>query len=70
VPQYLTVGYLLQQLQDLDPNLQIRLAINPDFPFAHFLGASIVISNGVVFIAEDGQEGYLPTGVSDLLSWA
>jgi hypothetical protein len=70
VPHDLTVGYLLQQLQDLDPNLKIRLAVNPDFPFAHFLGASIVISDGVVFIAEDGQEGYLPVGVSDLLSWA
>jgi hypothetical protein len=70
VPHDLTVGYLFSQLQDLDPNLRIRLAVNPDFPFAHFLGTSIVISDGLVYIAEDGQEGYLPTGVSDLLSWA
>lgn len=70
MPHDLTVGYLLSQLQDLDPNLKIRLAVNPDWPFAHFLGASIVISDGLVYIAEDGQEGYLPVGVSDLLSWA
>lgn len=69
MPQDLTVGYLLQQLQDLDPNLQVRLAVNPDFPFAHFLGASIVISGGAVFLAEDGQEGYLPAGVRDALAW-
>jgi hypothetical protein len=69
VPHDLTVGYLIQQLQDLDPNLRVRLAVNPDFPFAHFVGASIVISDGVVFIAEDGQEGYLPPGVRDALAW-
>lgn len=70
MPQDLTVGYLIQQLQNLDPNLRIRLAINPDFPFAHFLGTNLVIRDGLVYLAEDGQEGYLPTGVSDLLSWA
>lgn len=70
MPQDLTVGHLLSQLQDLDPNLRVRLAVNPDFPFAHFLGTSIVISDGVVFIAEDGQDGYLPTAVRSLLSWA
>jgi hypothetical protein len=69
VPQDLTVGYLLQQLQDLDPNLRVRIAVNPDFPFAHFL-TNVVISDGLVYLAEDGQEDYLPTGVSDLLSWA
>nr|WP_078877910.1 hypothetical protein [Streptomyces sp. 150FB] len=60
---------MLSQLHDLDPALPIRLAITPDRPFAHLVGASIVISNGVVFIAENGQEGYLPTGVRDLLAW-
>jgi len=70
VPQYLTVGYLLSQLQGLDPNLKIRLAVNPDWPFAHFLGASVVVSDGLVFIAEDGQEGYLPPEVRAALDWA
>jgi hypothetical protein len=70
VPHDLTVGYLLQQLQDLDPDLKIRLAVNPDFPFAHFLGTNVVISDGLVYLAEDGQEGYLPSGVTALLSWA
>ncbi|WP_405589772.1 hypothetical protein [Streptomyces sp. NBC_01190] len=69
MPHDLTVGYLLQQLQDLDPNLRIRLAVNPDWPFAHFLGASIIISDGLVYIAEDGQDGYLPPEVRDALAW-
>ncbi|MFB6603577.1 hypothetical protein ACFCXR_25935 [Streptomyces noursei] len=70
MPHYLTVGHLLSQLQDLDPNLPIRLAINPDFPFTHYLGAEVVVRNGSAFIADDGQEGYLPAAVSDALAWA
>jgi hypothetical protein len=70
VPHYLTVGHLLRQLQDLDPNLPIRLAINPDFPFTHYVGAKVVVQDGKAFIVDDGQEGYLPVAVSDALTWA
>lgn len=70
MPHYLTVGHLLRQLQDLDPNLPIRLAINPDFPFTHYVGAKVVVQGGKAFIVDDGQEGYLPVAVSDALTWA
>ncbi|MFK0132320.1 hypothetical protein ACIQRZ_18440 [Streptomyces rubiginosohelvolus] len=70
MPHYLTVGHLLRQLQDLDPSLPIRLAINPDFPFTHYLGAEIVVRDGKAFIADDGQKDYLPPSVSDALAWA
>lgn len=70
MPLHLTVGHLLGQLQDLDPSLPIRLAINPDWPFAHYVGTEVVVREGKAFIAEDGQEGYLPTAVSDALAWA
>lgn len=70
MPHYLTVGHLLRELQDLDPDLQIRLAINPDFPFTHYLGAEIVVRDGDAFIADDGQENYLPPSVSEALAWA
>ncbi|MER6382490.1 hypothetical protein [Streptomyces sp. NPDC001127] len=70
MPRYLTVGHLLRQLQGLDPNLPIRLAINPDFPFTHYLGAEVVVRDGKAFIADDGQEDYLPRAVSDTLAWA
>ncbi|MFI6948224.1 hypothetical protein [Streptomyces sp. NPDC050422] len=69
IPQHLTVGHLLRQLQELDPNLPIRLAINPDFPFAHYVGADVVVRGGKAFIADDGQEDYLPTVVSGALTW-
>ncbi|WLQ68875.1 hypothetical protein OG279_07805 [Streptomyces sp. NBC_01201] len=66
----MTVGHLLRQLEGLDLNLPIRLAINPDFPFAHYVGADVVVRDGMAFIADDGQEGYLPGGACDALSWA
>jgi hypothetical protein len=69
VPHYLTVGHLLRQLQNLDPNLPIRLAVNPDWPFTHYLGTDVVVRDGVAFIADDGQESYLPPAVRGALSW-
>ncbi|NEA37692.1 hypothetical protein G3I76_07825 [Streptomyces sp. SID11233] len=70
MPYYLTVGHLLGQLQSLDPNMPIRLAINPDWPFTHYLATDVVVRDGVAFIADDGQEDYLPAAVRDALSWA
>ncbi|MFI9273976.1 hypothetical protein ACIGXM_25195 [Kitasatospora sp. NPDC052896] len=69
MPQYLTVGHLLRQLQNIDPGLPIRLAVNPDWPFTHYVGADIVVQDGDAFIADDGQEGYLPPAVRDALTW-
>ncbi|WP_330173500.1 hypothetical protein OG875_07875 [Streptomyces sp. NBC_01498] len=65
-----TVGYLLQQLQRLDDALPIRLAVNPDFPFAHYAGADVVVRDGKAYSADDGQKGYLPTEVATVLDWA
>ncbi|WP_371602259.1 hypothetical protein [Streptomyces sp. NBC_01220] len=69
ISQHLTIGRLLHQIQGLDPNLPIRLAINPDFPFTHYVGNEVVVRDGKAYIADDGQEDYLPTAVSDALAW-
>ncbi|MFG2919047.1 hypothetical protein ACGF0D_39985 [Kitasatospora sp. NPDC048298] len=70
MPQYLTVAHLIAQLQDLDPNLHVRLAVNPDWPFSHLPAGTVVVHDGVVYLPEDGQEGYLPTAVREELAWA
>ncbi|MGW9715131.1 hypothetical protein ACWGUJ_29105 [Streptomyces albidoflavus] len=70
MPQYLTVGHLLRQLQGLDPNLPIRLAVNPNFPFAHFVGVEVVVGDGKAYIADDGQEDYLPTSARNAFDWS
>ncbi|MCX4751233.1 hypothetical protein OG455_38010 [Kitasatospora sp. NBC_01287] len=70
MPEYFTVGHLLAQLQNVDPNLRLRLAVNPDWPFAHYIGTDVIVRDGMAFIAEDGQEGYLPTSVREELAWS
>ncbi|WP_405361883.1 hypothetical protein OG535_29020 [Kitasatospora sp. NBC_00085] len=70
MPQYLTIRDLLAQLQHLDPDLRVRLAVNPDFPFAHYVGTDVVVHDGIAYIGEDGQDGYLPPAVRDHLTWA
>jgi hypothetical protein len=70
VPASFTVRNLISQLENLDPNLRIRLAVNPDFPFAYFVGAEVVVHNGLAYIGEDGQDGYLPPAVREHLAWA
>lgn len=69
MPHRLTVGQMLRQLQELDPNLPIRLAVNPDFPFAHYVGVEVIVRAGTAFIADDGQEDYLPAAAGDALNW-
>ncbi|MEE1786930.1 hypothetical protein PUR71_29095 [Streptomyces sp. SP17BM10] len=70
MPQYFTVRDLLAQLQNLDPNLRVRLAVNPDWPFAHYVGTDVVVHDGIAYIGEDGQDGYLPPAVREHLAWA
>jgi hypothetical protein len=69
VPRSLTVGDLLHQLRDLDPTLQVRLAVNPDWPFTHHLGQYAAIHDGTVYLADDGQQDHLPPQVREALNW-
>jgi hypothetical protein len=69
VSQHLTVGQLLDALQGLDRDAPVRAAVNPDFPFAHHLNDTVQISDGVVYLADNGQHDYLPTFVSVALDW-
>jgi len=68
MPRPLTVGQLIHQLQTLDPDLPVRLAINPDWPFSHHIG-TVTEAAGTAYIAEDGQEDYLPTTARTALNW-
>jgi hypothetical protein len=58
----------IDHLEELDADLPVRLAVNPDWPFSHYAGR-VLNADGTAFIAEDGQEGYLPRTVSTLLDW-
>jgi hypothetical protein len=70
----MTVGDLTDRLAAFDPDVPVRLAINPYFPMAHGV-ADIVVSTDaqgqpVVFLAETGEQlGYLPPDIAVCLGW-
>lgn len=69
----LTVGQLIHQLQTLDQDQPVFLAINPDWPFAHRISQALAVTDGpasAVYIADNGQEGYLPSAVRTELDWS
>ncbi|WP_353946488.1 hypothetical protein ABII15_36050 [Streptomyces sp. HUAS MG91] len=74
MPKIITVGQLLHQLQTLDPDLPVYLAVNPDWPYVHRIGRLAedrqALGNGAVYIAEDGQEDVLPPDVRAQLGWS
>ncbi len=71
--QHLTVGQLLDALQDLARDVgrdaPVRAAVNPDFPFAHHLSDTLQIHDGIVYLADNGQHDYLPTIVTVAFNW-
>lgn len=73
LPKTLTVGQLIRQLQIMDPDLPVYLAVNPDWPFAHRIASAVedrpAFGAGAVYIAEDGQHEVLSPNVRTQLNW-
>ncbi|WP_165983981.1 hypothetical protein [Streptomyces sp. YIM 98790] len=69
----LTVRELIQRLNACNPDAVVRLAVNPFFPFSHFLGEVVEGTEdgggAAVFLGEAGQQGYLPLPVAQALTW-
>ena len=65
----MTVSQLMEILQDLDPDTEVRLATQPSWPFEHEL-AEVGITDDVVYLAEGSQVGYLPSAIADGLGWS
>ncbi|WP_030611620.1 hypothetical protein [Streptomyces sclerotialus] len=73
MPNTLTVGQLIRQLQTTDPELPVYLGVNPDWPYAHHIARVVALTEaerGAVYLAEDGQAGVLPPAVRTELTWA
>ncbi|MFF4285636.1 hypothetical protein ACFY0R_09950 [Streptomyces sp. NPDC001633] len=68
-----TVAQLIERLSTCNPDAVVRLAIAPDFPFAHYLGRVVEGRDEdgaeAIFLAEGGQQYYLPFPVAAALSW-
>ncbi|MEC4019688.1 hypothetical protein [Streptomyces sp. H27-D2] len=69
----ITVGEFIDRLSAYDRDAVLRLAINPHFPMAHRVGDLIEATDAagrpVVFLAETGQQDYLPPTVAQALTW-
>ncbi|CAM5324106.1 hypothetical protein SAVIM338S_00810 [Streptomyces avidinii] len=64
---------IIEHLSRYAPGTPVRMAINPEFPYAHTLGA-IVLGMGhdgrpVIYIGEAGQAGFLPALTAQELGW-
>lgn len=62
---------LIDALDNMDPEAEVRLAIQPNYPFSHYINRwdPVVEDNDIVYIAEGGQESYLPGSVRGQLGW-
>ncbi|KUH35500.1 MULTISPECIES: hypothetical protein [Streptomyces] len=72
----MTVRDLISRLAALDPDVPVRLAINPFCPMAHRLADVLVAADldghPTVYLSEDPdavQYGYLPRPVAEALAW-
>lgn len=62
------VSDLIELLEGMDPDAEVRLAIQPRYPFEHHID-SVEESDGVVYVSEGGHRGYLPGEAREALGW-
>lgn len=69
MPRHMTVGEPIATLQTFDEDAPVALAFQPEWPFEHRIGTVTEDPDGTVWIAEGGQEGYLPELAREALGW-
>lgn len=71
----MTVEMLMEILEDLDPDTEIRIAVQPNWPFEHCIEeTSAVIEDEeegtrILYLAAGNQIGYLSDNVREELDW-
>jgi len=81
----MTVGELIGELEQFDEDAEVRLAMQPSWPFEYSIGQVVSgadahddpddepdierVMDGFVYIAEERQVRYLPGAVKNLLGW-
>ena len=74
----LTVRQLIDELEDCDPEAEVRLATQPSWPFEWSLssrepGPAVQVDledQPVVYLVEGEQLGYLPGSIAEELGWS
>jgi hypothetical protein len=64
----MTVEELIEELEQLDPEAEVRWASQPSWPFEYDC-AGVQEVEGKVWLIEGKQLGYLPGEVKDSIGW-
>ena len=69
----MTVEELIAELEQLPPHAEVRLAMQPAWPFEYAIGAvtaSLPLPEGdAVYLVEGPQLGYLPEEAAEEIGW-
>jgi len=73
----MTVDELRGQLEDMPGEAEVRLAMQPSWPFEYSIDQILFVEkvedegrmDDVVYLSEGGQIGYLPGDVKEELGW-
>lgn len=71
----MTVGELIDILEDLPEDAEVRLAMQPSYPFEYSISDLVTVAPmhdgdpGRVYLAEGRQLNYLPGDARDELGW-
>ena len=67
----MTVGELRAELEQYDDNVNVRLAMQPAWPFEYSIGYDLAFDqeNQILYIPEGQQLDYLPGEIRDQLGW-
>ena len=67
------VDELRELLEEMDDDMEVRFAGQPNWPFEYSInGAFVSLSpnkDGIIYLAEGRQLGYLPDNVVEGLCW-
>lgn len=64
-----TVEMLIEELQEMNPDAEVRLAFQKRYPLEYTLGDVATARDGVVYIGEGTQVGYLNEEGTEVLDW-
>lgn len=65
----MTVEELIEVLEEFNPEAEVRIASQPNWPMEYDL-ADVEATGDVVYVAEGGQLGYLPHEAAVAVGWS
>lgn len=65
----MTVEQLIELLEEFNPEAEVRIASQPNWPMEYEL-ADVEATAEVVYVSEGGQLGYLPHDAVVAVGWA